>query len=743
MSKPTTQPASNEITADKSSFWDAPLKCAAAGLAAAFLMSYIEWVDIQIRLTPELESIAERLLFTSYISLNLIVGLMAGFIIGLLAATARAVRQRVEPRSNKLISWVALASLGAIILNQHPRVHDLALGLLREAEKVPRLGRPIVILEPLLTYFVVAALLIAGSLLWIAVSKSGSWPRSRNIVILLALFLVISVAYYLDSRVEVQQYESTLHIMMFLVANAAAMAVFGIAYNNSAAMKTVFARRGSGRFFIIATAILLASLVALTFLKFDDNQNLKTHIFYRTTQAKQHFKLAQWALDFDRDGHSALLGGGDSDDRNANVHPAAIESIEDGIDNNCVGGDLTALALDEWQNQFRALHHAPYPHAKRLNVIYFFIDTVRADHLGAYGYSRNTSPNIDKLAARSTVFENAYSPSPYTYEAVPKFMQSAYWEGHFKTWTEALAENGYDTILFPRRLEMLQRYVKGIGRTIEEGKKGLEETIDAAISVLGKATAERPFCAYIYVADPHRPYKPHARFDFGSSSVDLYDGEIAYTDYHLGRLFDWMEQSGRINDTMVVIMSDHGESLGERGVHKHNSQVYDDQMRVPMIFYVPGVDARRVPDYVSTIDLGATILNLSGIQPQAQSAGVSLLPLMRGEPLAHPPIYGEHSTVNASPYLPTGESIGPEVKKYMVVTQDGYKLIYNRTYFTFELFNLKADPKELRNLYDLMPDKARELRGLLDRFVDVITANRPIDADEHKFYQGKGADDED
>jgi arylsulfatase A-like enzyme len=322
-------------------------------------------------------------------------------------------------------------------------------------------------------------------------------------------------------------------------------------------------------------------------------------------------------------------------------------------------------------------------------------------------------------------------------------MQSAYWEGHFKTWTEALAENGYDTILFPRRLEMLQRYVKGMNRTIEEGKKGLKETIDAAISVLGKSSAERPFCAYIYVADPHRPYKPHAEFDFGRSSVDLYDGEIAYTDYHLGRLFDWMEQSGRIDDTMVVIMSDHGESLGERGVHKHNSQVYDDQMRVPMIFYVPGMDARRVSDYVSTIDLGTTILNLSGIQPQAESAGVSLLPLMRGELLAHPPIFGEHSTVNASPYLPTGESIGPEVKKYMVVTQDGYKLIYNRTYFTFELFNLKADPKELRNLYDSMPDKAREMRAILDRFVDVVTAKRPIDADEHKFYQGKGSDDED
>ncbi len=150
-----------------------------------------------------------------------------------------------------------------------------------------------------------------------------------------------------------------------------------------------------------------------------------------------------------------------------------------------------------------------------------------------------------------------------------------------------------------------------------------------------------------------------------------------------------------------------------------------------------------MPDYVSTVDLGSTILNMVGIQPASESAGVSLLPLMRGEQFTHPPVFGEHSTVNASPYLPAGQSIGPEVKKYMVVTQDGYKLIYNRTYFSYELFNLKEDPKELRNLYDQLPDRAREMRLLLDRFVDVSTAKRPTDADEHKFFQGKGADDED
>src|SRR4029078_1221837 len=124
-----------------------------------------------------------------------------------------------------------------------------------------------------------------------------------------------------------------------------------------------------------------------------------------------------------------------------------------------------------------------------------------------------------------------------------------------------------------------------------------------------------------------------------------------------GRLFDWMEKSGRINDTMVVIMSDHGESFGERMVYKHNSQVYDEQMRVPMIFYVPGQAPRRVSDYVSTVDLGATILNIVGLDCPKEYAGVSLLPLMRGEPFTHPPVYGEHLIADQSPYLGTEQTV--------------------------------------------------------------------------------------
>jgi arylsulfatase A-like enzyme len=253
---------------------------------------------------------------------------------------------------------------------------------------------------------------------------------------------------------------------------------------------------------------------------------------------------------------------------------------------------------------------------------------------------------------------------------------------------------------------------------------------------LGSEPETRPFAAFVYSSDPHMPYQRRKEFDFGSSLADLYDGELAYTDYHLGRLFDWLYQSGKIDNTIVVVMSDHGESLGERAVYKHNAQLYNEQMRVPMIIHIPGMAARRIHQYVSTIDLGSTILNAVGISPPKDYTGASLLPLIRGENFIRLPVYSEQTLTQDSRYVPLDQYIYPDTKKYMVVTQEGYKMIYNREAYSFELFNLKDDPKEERNLYDRMPEKAAEMKRLLGRFVDVVSISRPADADEKKYNIG-------
>lgn len=709
----------------------------------------MEWVDLNIRLTPVLHSIADRFVLSSYLSLNIAGGVAIGLCLGVVALVLSSLKQagervlgwRSRPRStHRLLGGLFAAGVAGWALNQQHHVHRYAIGLIREAEKYESLTQFLLNHERAASYLIVTALVIACSLVHSAARRSRSASSLCRFLWCTGLIALITAAYYADSRIEVQLYENSLHYSLFLIDLTLAMAVVGTLFRSPGdeAPSRRFSRRRRSRFRTgpaIGFVIVAASLI-FTFVHFDRDQNLKTQIFYRTTQAKQYFQLARWALDFDRDGYSPYLGGGDLDDRRYDINPSHPEIAGDSIDNNCIAGDLSADDLKEWRSQFESVHVVPDSSAVRMNVIFVFIDALRADHLGLYGYERNTSPNLDRLAARSCVFDNAFTPSPNTFEALPKFMQSAYWDAHIETWPEILSRSGYQSLLFPRRITTLQRHVRGMRVVREARVKTFQETIDKAIEIFGGLPVDQPFAAFLYSTDPHRPYLKHQEFDFGPSNIDLYDGEISYADFQLGRLFDWLEKSGRLDRTMIVIMADHGESLGERSVYKHSTQLYNEQMRVPMIIHFPPASARRISDYVSTVDLGATIVNAVGLDYPQECAGVSLVPLMRGEQFTHPPVYAEQTNQEVSPYVRPEQNVYPESKKYAIVTQDGFKLIYNRNYYTFELFNLQSDPREETNLYDRFPEKAAMMRKLLGRYVDVLTASRPWNADETQFHYG-------
>ena len=717
---------------------------ALAGGAAALLLGVIELVDLNVRLAPVFQSFTERAIFCSYFSLNLVVGLIVGLFAGLFVHTASllmSTAQRATTRGNhpglvhKVVAGAGVSAIAALLLNQQPQIHGHVIEIIREAEKFEALRTTLLNHERSASYLLLTAVVAACCLLWMAtrwLRSSSAIMRAAGIVGLVAL---IACAYYVDSRFETPLYETSVHRSLFLLCTVLGMSLIGAIFSPRPGSRSALATPGRTSAIVLAAIALIGS-VGLTFVNFDKNQNLKTQLFYRTTQAKQYFKLAQWVLDFDRDGYSGFLGGGDCDERRADINPGRAEIVDSGVDYNCIGGAVTQQGIDDWRNEHSSLYQPPDPAARRLNVIYVFIDALRADHLGAYGYARNTSPNLDKLAARSSLFENAFTPAPNTFEALPKFTQGSYWDAHLEGWPEIMARNGYNAILFPRRISTLRRHVKRM-RVVERARDGtFEGSIDSAIDVLGSAPKDRPFCAYLYSTDTHRPYKQREEFYYGASLIDLYDGEISYLDSHLGRLFDWMEKSGRMDDTMIVIMADHGESLGERGVFKHSTLLYNEQARVPMIIYMPGLAGRSIKDYVSTIDLGPTMLNAAGLDYPKECAGVSLLPLMRGEPFTHPPVYGEQTTQEVSPYVRLDQNVSPPQKKYMIITQDGFKLIYNRDHYTFELFDLKSDPAEVRNIYDHKPEKAAELRRRLGRFIDVVTVSRPWDADESQYFFG-------
>ena len=716
------------------------------GGAASFLLSLIELVDVNFRLAPELQSLIERSIFSAYFSLDIAGGLLVGLLVGLgvyaaslLKRTVETVlaRRRAAKPLHKLAAGATVCAIAAVLLNQQPQVHGYVLEIIREAEKFESLTVPLLNHERSTSYLMLMALVVGCSVLWMitrALYSAGSVLRGAWIAIVIVL---IACGYYVDSRFEPLLYTTSIHRSMFLFDTALSMSLIATIFSrprNGPGGQSHESRRG--KIAALAGALVLAALVVFTFVRFDKNQNLKTQLFYRTTQARQYFKLAQWVLDFDRDGYSAILGGGDCDDQRRDINPGHSEILDDGVDHNCIGGAVNAQDIEDWKRENSALHQPPDPAAKRLNVIHVFVDALRADHLSAYGYHRKTSPNLDKLASRSSLFENAFTPAPNTFEALPKFTQGTYWDAHLEAWPEILARNGYDALLFPRRIATLRRHVKGM-KIVDSARVGtFKETIDAAIAVLGGTPKDRPFGAYLYSTDTHRPYRPHDEFNYGSSTTDRYDGEVSYVDFHLGRLFDSLEASGRLDETMIVIMADHGESLGERGVYKHSSQLYNEQTHVPLIIHFPGVPSRSIKDYVSTIDLGPTILNAVGLDYPKECAGVSLVPLARGQPFEHPPIYGEQTTQEVSPFVRPDQNVDPELKKYMIITQDGFKLIYNRDYYSFELYDLKNDPAEIRNLYDRMPDKAADLRNRLGRFIDVVTVSRPWDADEGQYVFG-------
>jgi hypothetical protein len=710
---------------------------ALAGASATLLLTLIELTDIQIQLTPVFASFSERLIMTAYFSLNLLSGAVIGSLVWVAVVSSSFLKRGIERifarlgivnRFVGLFSGFAVACLWAILLNQLPGIHRYIIGVIREAEKIPLVTEPLLNHERVASYTILLGLFIACSITWMLARAARLFKPWLRVTWMAALLAVIAATYYVNSRVEAQLYEATLDASLFLLANCLALAFIGSLYG---AYFSDHSPSPKSRAALIAFALVITGSVIFTMNHVGKNQNLKTQLFFRTTQARQHFKLAQWAFDFDRDGYSTFLDGGDRDDSRSDINPSQPEIIADGVDNNSTGGDLTRQDVDQWRQEHNNASTAMG--ARAFNVIFIFIDALRPDHLGAYGYPRATSPNIDKLASRSTVFEHAYTPSPNTFEALPKFMQSSYWDGHFKTWTEVLADNGYNNLLFPRRITTLRRHVKGMKEAYKGRARTFDYTIDRAIQILSEAPADRPFCAFLYSTDPHRPYIKHTNFDFGPSLVDRYDGEIAFTDYHLGRLFDWMAETGKLDNTMIVIMADHGESFGERGIYKHSAVLYNDQIRIPMIIHVPGHAPRRVFEHVSSVDLGSTILATVGIPPPRESVGVNLLPLIRGEHIDRPPVYGEQTRGQESPYVPRERGVHPESKKYMVVTQDGYKLIYNRNYNTFELFDLNNDPQENHNLYNRDVVRAEAMKHLIGRFVDIVTSNRPADADEYKY----------
>jgi len=372
------------------------------------------------------------------------------------------------------------------------------------------------------------------------------------------------------------------------------------------------------------------------------------------------------------------------------------------------------------------------------NILVITLDTTRADRIGAYGYTRAETPNIDKLAREGVLFEDAFSSVPITlpshcsiftgtsvlYHKV-KNNGTYFLPGEVETLAEILKRRGFDTSAFISSFTLDSRFGLEQGFDIYNDDVAKKDAGVKAYASERQAGAvfrdfsqwfeqhygKRFFC-WVHFYDPHMPYEPpepyRTRF-----KTNRYDGEIAYMDENVGRIISLLKSKGVLDQTLVVVAGDHGEAFGEHGELGHQIFCYEENLQVPLIFWAAdGLPKnKRIEEKVNLTDVMPTILDYLGLAKPAKPAtpgeslrGRSLLPLLRGGELNAETFYINSEFAR--------ESLGCAPVKGIV--KDGYKYLdLPRP----ELYYLPEDPGEKENLYFKRNALARRMKQTMAALV--------------------------
>ncbi len=389
-------------------------------------------------------------------------------------------------------------------------------------------------------------------------------------------------------------------------------------------------------------------------------------------------------------------------------------------------------------------------------MVLIVVDTLRADHLGVYGYDRPTSPNLDSWARKAVVFEQALAPSSWTLPTFGSILTGQIPSRHaagsrvrmsdrkttrsldenLPTLPEALRTAGFGTAAIVNNPWLRPRF--GLDRGFDSydyrstnNQKGLRgnEVVDLALAWIEEHQAA-PFFLLVHLFDPHLTYDAPAPFQgrFTSDYQDFalpanqpkeirsrldslsagqrsfitaaYDEEVAFVDQELGRFFETLRRRELWSSLLVVLTSDHGEEFFEHGGFEHGHSMHQEVVRVPLLFWGPGIGGRRQPMPASLVDLTPTILEAVGVEHSERYAGLSLWPtLTRGQRLS------ERSLVSE------GTLYGAERKS---IIRWPLKLTTKGKARELRLFDLADDPLEHNDLAGVRPEQVARLRRELD-----------------------------
>ncbi len=394
------------------------------------------------------------------------------------------------------------------------------------------------------------------------------------------------------------------------------------------------------------------------------------------------------------------------------------------------------------------------------NLVLISIDTLRADHLGCYGYPLPTSPALDRLAEEGVLWERALANSPWTLPSHASILTGLFPRSHgvisssatlpeqIPTLASVLAAAGFQTLGLVNSPQLLSRHGLDRGFTTfkyfparEEGRRirSAHHQVDQAITWL--AASEQPFFLFLHNYDVHSAYDPSPEFanifarPFAGQMqattaeliavrqgkttlsaaalkhvIDLYDGGIREVDSALSRLFGFFESSGLAANTVIILTSDHGEELLDHGGVLHGRTMYRELLHVPLIMRGPGVAAgRRVDRLAQPSDILPTALAMLGIAAPQKRDGQSLIAATRDQAER---ILGERwAFAEADHNRPEGDNT------LAMVQNERFKLILDLSSDRTELFDHQRDPDERSDLARFEPDTVRHLRSRLDQYL--------------------------